>query len=186
MNHVLIFDTETNGKANFKKPASDPSQPMIVQLAALLCDETGHEVSSLNTLVKTDGWDIPPEVIAVHGITKEKADTDGIALADAINEFNALVTQADVIVAHNFAFDKLIYDAAIHRLAVANIVSLKRSFCTMQATTNLCRIRSPWGYKWPKLIEAYRHLFNEGFEGAHDALADVRACARVYFRITGK
>jgi len=35
-------------------------------------------------------------------------------------------------------------------------------------------------FKWPKLIESYQFLFNESFDGAHDALADVRACARVH------
>mgnify|MGYP000730892693 CR=1 FL=1 len=31
--------------------------------------------------------------------------------------------------------------------------------------------------------ELHQKLFGEGFEGAHHALADVRACARCYFEL---
>lgn len=34
--------------------------------------------------------------------------------------------------------------------------------------------------KPPKLEECIRHFFDEALEGAHDALVDVRACARVH------
>ena len=35
-------------------------------------------------------------------------------------------------------------------------------------------------YKWPKLEEAYKFLVDPaGFEDAHDALVDVKACAAV-------
>ena len=36
-------------------------------------------------------------------------------------------------------------------------------------------------FKMPKLIEAHQHLFGEGFDKAHDAMADVMACKRIYF-----
>jgi len=38
-------------------------------------------------------------------------------------------------------------------------------------------------YKNPSLQEAYRHLFGRNFVGAHDAMADVRACRDVYFAL---
>lgn len=180
---ILFFDTETTGKALFKAPPSDPAQPMIVQIAALLVEPGGTEVASLNTLVKTDGWIIPLEVTMIHGITQEKADAEGIALTDAILQFDTLLEKATIVVAHNLVFDELILAIAYHKLSLPNPLLTKRRFCTMTATTNICRIRSPWGYKWPKLSEAYHHFFNEEFEGAHDALADVRACARVYFAL---
>jgi DNA polymerase-3 subunit epsilon len=37
--------------------------------------------------------------------------------------------------------------------------------------------------KPPKLEECIRHFFNEDLEGAHDAMADVIACRRVYFHL---
>ena len=38
-------------------------------------------------------------------------------------------------------------------------------------------------YKKANLTEAYRHFFNEDFEDAHTAIADVKACMSVYFAI---
>lgn len=37
--------------------------------------------------------------------------------------------------------------------------------------------------KWPTLQELHTFLFGVGFEGAHDALVDVRACAKCYWEI---
>jgi DNA polymerase III subunit epsilon len=53
----------------------------------------------------------------------------------------------------------------------------------MQLATNFCRLPGPYGYKWPSLQELHLKLFNEQFKGAHQALADVRACARCYFEL---
>lgn len=39
------------------------------------------------------------------------------------------------------------------------------------------------GYKNPNLQEAYKHFFGVEFEGAHDAMADVRACRDVFFKL---
>ena len=36
-------------------------------------------------------------------------------------------------------------------------------------------------FKWPNLQEAHQHAFGKPFDGAHDAMADLRACKDVYF-----
>jgi DNA polymerase III epsilon subunit-like protein len=41
-------------------------------------------------------------------------------------------------------------------------------------------------FKWPKLTEAYRHCYDRDFDGAHDALADVRATADVFRWLVSK
>ena len=38
-------------------------------------------------------------------------------------------------------------------------------------------------WKWPKLEECVRHFFGETLVGAHDALTDVRATARVFYHL---
>jgi hypothetical protein len=56
----------------------------------------------------------------------------------------------------------------------------------MKASTDLCKLPSQFkrgGYKWPKLQEAYKHFFGEEFASAHDAMADLRACRRVFFHL---
>lgn len=50
--------------------------------------------------------------------------------------------------------------------------------CTMQSSVNLCQIPYPSGrkgFKWPKLTELHRFLFERDFENAHTALGDVEA-----------
>lgn len=54
----------------------------------------------------------------------------------------------------------------------------------MESSTNFCAIPSNWGLKWPTLTELHTKLFKEGFDGAHDALDDVKACARSFFELT--
>ena len=55
----------------------------------------------------------------------------------------------------------------------------------MQKSVKVCKIpfEGRGGYKWPKLTELHQHLFNEDFEGAHDALADVMATVKCYFNL---
>ena len=66
-----FFDSETNGKADFKAPPEAPHQPRLVQLAAILTTDDCEEVSTINLLVRPDGWTIGPEAEAVHGISTE-------------------------------------------------------------------------------------------------------------------
>jgi DNA polymerase-3 subunit epsilon len=96
--------------------------------------------------------------------------------------FSQLCRQADQIVAHNITFDLKLVAYEIERAGAPNVAADKPQFCTMAATTDICKLpgRYPGKFKWPKLIEAHQHLFGEGFDGAHDALVDVRACQRIH------
>lgn len=181
---TIFFDTETTGIARFKDAASHPGQPYIVQIAALLYNEEGTEVASLNTLVKPKGWIIDAAVAKIHGITTSIAERDGIEIDSALQQFASLCELAKTVVAHNIVFDELLIAAEVYRRKCPNPLDNLARYCTMQNTTKLCKIPARWGgYKWPKLVEAYQHFFSESFEGAHDALADVRACARIYYHL---
>jgi DNA polymerase III epsilon subunit-like protein len=177
----FYFDTETTG---FPQKAGTPLPqcPFIVQLAAILVDDEEGEIASLNTIIKPDGWTVGEGAAEVHGISTEKADTFGIPVKVAMAMFSQLARVADQVIAHNIQFDLKLVAYEIERLAVVNVVAGKPQFCTMAATTDICRLpgRYRGQFKWPKLIEAHQHLFNEGFDGAHDALADVRACQRIH------
>ena len=184
----LFFDTETTGKALFKAPPEHPQQPHIVQLAAILFEDSGEERGSLNAIIKPEGWTIPEEAAAIHGITTEIALKCGIPLMSAFSVFSNFLNLSDTLIAHNIQFDALILSVALSRLNGSGPVKcaekLKTTprFCTMHSTTQLCKLPGNYGdFKWPKLTEAHKHLFGTDVEGAHDAMADVRACARIYF-----
>ena len=63
----------------------------------------------------------------------------------------------------------------------------KNTLCTMKRSTYFCAIPNPRGkfndYKWPKLEELYRKLFNRPLTNAHDALADITASKECYFEL---
>lgn len=76
--------------------------------------------------------------------------------------------------------------------AIADAYKERPSFCTMNATKNVLKlpttekqVRAGFckGFKPPKLTEAFNHYFGFVFDGAHDAMNDVKACADVYFAI---
>lgn len=179
----LFFDTETTGIANFKLSPAAPTQPRLVQLGAILTDNTGRVVTEINVMVKPEGFAIPKEASDIHGITTELASEFGFRLDTVLSIFYVLTKRAQVLVCHNFDYDNFIIKGELERAQqierLAEYCKLK-SFCTMKASTNLCKIPGPYGFKWPKLQEAYKFFFNAEFEGAHDAMADVRACQRLF------
>lgn len=176
---ILFFDTETTGKANFKAPPDANGQPRIVQLAAILTDQDGGEVASLNLIIKPVGFEIPPEASSIHGITTEKAIATGVPRLHALLLFSSLAEIATLYCCHNSDFDLFMIDGECDRMSIE--VPSRKVFCTMKETTELCQLPGAYGFKWPRLQEAYRHIFKKDFVGAHDALADVRACKDIYF-----
>lgn len=176
---TLYFDTETTGLANFKGKLEDQPQP--VQLACMLKEE--GRVYAVCSLIVNAGVPVPPPAQAVHGIGDDALRDYGIGLEDATVLFMSLVAQADRIAAHNSDFDRLIMAAAILRVIGKEDTREFISFphvCTMHSATPVLKLPGKYGYKWPTLMEAYKHFVDpEGFEGAHDALADVKACAAI-------
>lgn len=186
---ILFFDVETTGLPNYKERARHPSQPHIVQLAAMLVDGSGRTLESHNVIIKPDGWEIPKEASDVHGITAEVAAI-GIGESVAARTLLEMMKKAELSVAHNLTFDKFLARIAMRRFELMTDEQDEwwkalPTFCTMRESTDLCKLPGirAGQFKWPKLIEAYRCLFNEDFSDAHDALADVRACMRIYFEL---
>jgi len=185
---ILFYDTETQALPNFDLRASDPAQPHIVQLACILTTDTGEVMESHNVIIKPDGWTIPQDVIDIHDITNEIANQYGIPEDLAISLLWRMIEKASLMVAHNHTFDKFMARIAARRHGLLTDDKdawwkALPSFCTMHATTDLCQLPGKFKgkYKWPKLTEAYRHIFGKDFDGAHDALADVTACKEIYF-----
>lgn len=178
---TFVFDTETTDLPKFKSPPHDPAQPHITQLAGILYDSSWRQVGCMNFLIRREGWTINPVAAQLTGITDEMCDTYGVPLDTAFAVFMRLVNSAEVCVAHNFAFDKLLTEVAAHRVAHPPIWhENRRTCCTMLKFTNVCRLPGKFGFKWPKLQELHKHLFGAEFESAHDALADVAATGRCF------
>lgn len=187
----LFFDTETTGLPDFYAPDRLGIQPHVVQLAALLTDANGVERASLKALIKPDGWTIPAGASRVHGISTEDCAAFGIPIKHAAAVFNRMLDNATVLVAHNIKFDLFLLDVECRRLGKTDFADDKGQFCTMEESAPIVNLPPTErmvaaGFdkpKPPKLEECIRHFFGEDLAGAHDAMADVRACARVFFEL---
>ena len=182
----LFFDTETTGlPRNYKAPVTDAENwPRLVQLAWILCEADGTIVEQVDHIIKPDGWTIGKQASDIHGITTERAMTEGIPLDQALKRFARLLYDKGVtLVAHNIDFDHKIVGAELHRLAWPVSFNGVPMICTMKASTNYCAIKSEWGYKWPKLQELHRKLFASNFNEAHNAAADIAATVKCFFEL---
>lgn len=181
----LFFDTETTGlPKNWRAPVSDlKNWPRLVQLAFLMYDKEGNQLSAGDYIIKPEGFTIPADSARIHGITTQQANDEGQPLLAVLQTFQALIDQADYLVAHNMSYDEKIMGAELLRNKMPNSVAKKKKICTMQSTTDFCAISGPYGYKWPKLSELHYKLFRTGFEEAHNAAVDITATAKCFWEL---
>ena len=185
----FFFDTETTGKWNFKSDYKDPLQPVLIQVAGILDD--GHEniLGEFNFLVQVpDEKEIEPGAAAVHGITRDKALRGSLGASTVMDVFISYVEKADgLVVGHNIPFDMNVMRGYVYNnnaLPFLNHLDRCDIRCTMRQSTPVCKLPGKYGMKWPTLTEAYCALVDPaGFEGAHDAMADVRASREIYYNL---
>jgi len=182
--------------------------PSIIQLSYVLYDTDNPVNATLfnNYIDIGEDVEISEESIQIHHITREiiANATNKMTIKDALNMFLKDARRADVIVAHNAQFDRLMIMSEILRLSdyddkqsdIELIMEEQLFECTMEKTKPICNIIVPYNYtnpktgeqkvfenvKAPKLIEAYKHYF--GYEptgeAMHDAIIDAIVCLRVY------
>lgn len=177
-----FFDTETNGLPyDYNAPVTDiDNWPRLVQLAWIQTDADENELSRGNYLIKPDGFYVFDNV---HGITNDKAQSEGLELKPILQEFADILDKTTVLVAHNISFDEKIMGAEFIRNGFENALKDKNQICTMTSTVDFCAIQSGNRFKFPKLEELHMKLFNETFEGAHDAMVDVEAMVRCFWAL---
>lgn len=191
--NYLFFDTETTGLPfDYKAHFSDVHNwPRVVQLAWMLTDDEGKVLAESCDIIKPDGYTIPENMI--HGISQEKAeevgkDAEVVFFQFAQAAFIDKQGQALTLVAHNIGFDLPIVSAELIRIQqdvwAKNLNRQLYQQCTQAIGTNYCKLPGKYGnYKWPRLSELHQKLFNEDFDGAHDAMNDVKATAKCFFEL---
>jgi len=186
---TLVYDTETTGVPP-KGPMQLETMPYVIQLAAILYEDQ-RPVAHMSTFIRLpDGVRIPEEKFFLeNGLTNERVAKFGGEIHRVLDQFFELEAMADRIVAHNAAFDNKLMDAMLRRAQEPALLACWREAdkrCTMLSLVDVLKIPGKWrgSYKWPRLDEAYKRLVDVGgFEGAHDALVDVQACAEVLWKI---
>lgn len=138
---------------------------------------------SRNAIIQPDGFLIPAAVAKLHGITTVMAREQGLPLREVMEEFAGEIEQASLLVGHNISFDECIVGAEFERLHMLTPLFLKPKCCTMKTATRYCKLPAKRGFKAPKLSELHQVLFGEGFDNAHNAMADVEATARCFWEL---
>jgi DNA polymerase-3 subunit alpha len=184
----LIFDTETTGlPKRWDAPITDTDNwPRCIQMAWQLHDALGNCIEHQDYLVQPDGFNIPYDAEKIHGISTELAQEQGVPLTTVLEKFNKALSKTKFIVGQNLKFDLNIMGAEFVRAAIANPLQELPVLdtCTEQ-TASLCQI--PGGrygkFKLPTLTELHDYLFNEPFDEAHNATADVEATTRCFLEL---
>lgn len=191
--NTLFYDTETQGIPLWKEPSDSEGQPHIVQVAGLLVDEQRTVIGDVNLIVKPDGWVIPEEVAEIHGITTERAMDEGVPEKEALECLIDLWQRCGLRVGHDQSFDARIIRIALKRHMNADQELSDRwrdapKACTGLLSKPICCLpqRNRYGWKMPKLSEAYEHFMGKPLEGGHEAMTDARACMEIYFAIQDK
>jgi len=98
-------------------------------------------IEAVETIVRPDGFTIPSDATAVHGITTQVAREKGLDLADVMKHFQGSLLKAEKVIAHNLQFDEKIVGAEFLRCQLPNpIESMPRAW-TMLASTDLCQLQ---------------------------------------------
>lgn len=203
---VLVLDTETTGlppRIPGSRSMPDPAAPggldawrgcRIVQIAWRVVTyeptrrDNGKGITPVTEeetgyTIYPDGFVIPPQAAAIHGITNEKARAEGQPLHIALQHLLRSVQGCEAMVAHNMDFDEPVIRAEMVRCGLgpswAEVAARTPRHCTMKMGT------LP-GQRWPKLADLYRRLFGRDPEGRlHTAAADVAVCADIFGALLG-
>ena len=177
----IVIDTETSGLFDFAKPADAPGQPRMASLAMLFCDAELQLDHAYHALIRPEGWVMDAETAKLHGLTQEKLAAEGIPVRDALGAYAEAVDWGHAVIAYNAQYDTKILRGEFRRAGLADRFETTVNIDCMRPCVGVCKIPKAkgGGYKFPKLIEAYRHFYQRDPAGQHDALADAHACLAI-------
>jgi hypothetical protein len=175
----IAFDTETTGLPS--KRTKDFTKLdvfescRLVSVAVVLYDENDCEICNFHHLIKPEGYtSMPDGAFKIHGITYERATTEGMPFSDVWEKMEALFAAGASVVGHNVSFDTCAILSEAHRRGFNTECSKKiKEICTQKMAKKIYQTTH-------RLGDLYKSLFQKDLEGWHGALADARAAAEVY------
>lgn len=175
MSKILIIDIETTG---FLQQGGKIVEVGIVELDLSngnreiifdsVCWETGLTEKEVD-----ESW-----IVKNSDLTKEAIKTSK-NLKVLQPEIQQILNQYPLgATAFNNAFD-------FGFLESRGFVFPKKLPCPMKLSTDICKIQTPRGYKWPKVEEAHKHFFGdvgyvEKHRGADDAYFEAEIVYKLY------
>lgn len=174
---IVVFDTETSGL--------NAGTHVILSISWQVLDNKLRKISEKTYYFDwpSDERRITDEAIYVNGLTKERLAELGTSdKAEALQEFADVITDADLLVAHNGGFDIQFIKADAVEVGVRISFQDKELWDTMHSMTNYCKIPlSRYEYKWPRLSELADKLkIRQSDIDYHQSAADVEVTARCF------
>ncbi|MGA4838932.1 3'-5' exonuclease [Streptomyces sp. G45] len=171
---LIGFDLETTG--------TDPHQARIVT-GAVVEVRAGQELGRREWLADP-GVPIPPDAVAVHGITGERAAADGkpaAEVADAIAGVLVSSWQSGIpVVAYNAAFDLTLLSAELRRHGLPSLTDRLGGADPAPVVDPYTIDRAVDRYRRGKRnLEAVCTEYGVVLDAAHDAASDALAAARL-------
>lgn len=182
----IFFDTETNGlPKNYKASMADVNNwPRVIQFAWITLDKDFKTFQENKFFIKPDGWVVPKEAFWIEkGYSTERCEQEGTPMTIVLQALIKDINRSKYMVAHNIDFDHNVLGAEMIRYSVRADVKTQK-ICTMKLGTDICMIPGNYGYKWPKLEELHKFLFERDFIGDHDALSDCQATMKCFQEMT--
>lgn len=173
-----VFDTETTGLMDFKRPADAEGQPRVASFAGLALDHPDDEPEVFERYVRPDGWAMSPEASRVNGLTNEFLAERGVPIVEVMDEYVRRIEDGYVVVAFNAQFDIKMMRAELRRAGRDDLFERTKNICVMRPLTDILRLPGRFGFKWPNLAEACAH-FGITNAKAHDAVGDAWAALEV-------
>jgi len=176
---VCIFDTETTGLVkNRAIPLS--KQPQIIEIYCDIFEQVGtgaeakfFDMKPYHALIKVE--QPLPDIIKKITNINDAMLVDRPFFKVVAPTIRHVVTDVERLVGHNLAFDRSMLEIEFER-AKLPVTKWPECVCTVEATEHF------FGHKLNQ-SRLYEHLFNEKFDGAHRAEADVKALRRIYERL---
>ena len=163
---VLVFDTETTGLLA-PRAARISRQPSIIEFYGEFINGDNYHY------LFNPGIKLPPKITAITGI-RDIDLRDQPPFQKKAKKIVKVLESADVVVAHNFSFDKGIIEINLERVKM-DAPKWPRMICTVEATEHLYGRRM-------SLSDLYTELFNDTFK-AHRAKEDVKALIRIFKKL---
>ena len=187
MNYIA-FDFETSGLPRGRRNTKVTHETLsnfdgcrAVSLSAARFSQRGRLIKTFDAIIRPDGFQIGEESIAIHGISNEKALSEGRPFPDVFKDFMEFIgPRTKTLVAHNAQFDTSVLQSEMlrHGIPLEQIDDL-----VIRCTLEMYRDR----FMGPiKLTKLYADIFGEEFDNAHNSLADSIACGRVYPYLLGQ
>jgi DNA polymerase III epsilon subunit-like protein len=168
-----IFDTETTGLIK-SSLAADDKQVRVIEFAAVHMLRDGTIVKEYETIINP-GIKLTDEIKKITNITDEQVSAAKF-FPEVAYEIASMLDGGNFIVAHNAMFDVQVVSMEMKRaggiFSTFKPRKCQNIVCTIEATEFIKGKRL-------KLIDLYEMLFGEKFTGAHRAMTDVKALARI-------